>query len=71
MTNPLQQLEQKLQSHQKRIVDLEAKYAQLLEDLKTLREKMAFANPTSLVNKPTEQAHQYRPAFDRWPGSQR
>jgi hypothetical protein len=69
--NPLQQLEQKLQSHQKRIIDLEAKYAQLLEDLKMLREKMAFANPTSLVNKPMEQAHQYRAAFDRWPGSQR
>jgi hypothetical protein len=68
--SPLQQLEQKLQSHQKRIVDLEAKYAQLLEDLKALRTEFAEKNASRGTDKVAESSG-YQPAFDRWPGAAR
>jgi septal ring factor EnvC (AmiA/AmiB activator) len=63
--NPLQQLEQKLQSHQKRIVDLEAKYVQLLEDLKALRAVLAEKNASRGADKVAESSG-YQPAFARW-----
>jgi len=64
MTSPLQQLEQKLQAHSKRIVDLEAKYAQLLEELKVVRALVAKLSP---IAPPTG----YESRFDRWPGAAR
>jgi hypothetical protein len=67
MTNPLQQLEQKLQAQAKRIGELEVKYAQLLEDLKALRGQMA----KPLKSDPATDVNTYRPAFDRWPGAER
>jgi len=70
VTNPLQQLEQKLQAHQKRIADLEVKYAQLLEELKTLRAQLAEKNASRGTDKVAESSG-YQPAFDRWPGAAR
>lgn len=70
MTNPLQQLEQKLQTHQKRIADLEVKYAQLLEELKMLRAEVAKrAEPPTVVQSAVGAGYESR--FERWPGAQR
>ena len=65
MTNPLQQLEQKLQAHQKRIADLEVKYAQLLEELKTLRAQLAEKNASRGTDKVAESSG-YQSVFARW-----
>ena len=67
-----QQLEQKLQAQNKRIGDLETKYLQLLEDLKTLRTAVA-----GVIYPPPQPAQQngktpeYVSQFDRWPGAER
>lgn len=73
MTNPLQQLEQRLQAQNKRIGELEAKYLALLEDLKTLRMELAArAIPAVASNPPADAiAREYRAQFDHWPGPQR
>lgn len=65
MINPLQQLEQKIQAQNKRIADLEVKYAQLLEDLKTLRAVLAEKNASRGTDKVAESSG-YQPAFARW-----
>lgn len=69
MIDRLQQLERQLQTANKRITDLEARYLALLEDLKAVRAEMARTMGPRGTTPPPEPG--YQPAFDRWPGAER